>query len=141
VISYLYWALVIAVAIFVFWGLGRFWRLKAGLVGAILILLIGWGMYFFHYEQVFVKNYGGIMQISTSDGLVHLATTWKEDNLWVENYDPKTNTCIFSEYSKGSLLEGKVYIKNCNPYLKTDKSINNSEGANSASSSDTMNKE
>jgi hypothetical protein len=43
--------------------------------------------------------------------------TWKDDNLWIENYDPKTNTCHFREYSKGAMLEGKVLIKNCNPLM------------------------
>ena len=48
----------------------------------------------------------------------HIAATWKDDNLWIENYDPKTNTCHFNEYSKGNLLQGKVTIKNCNPLIK-----------------------
>ena len=51
------------------------------------------------------------------DGQLHIATTWKDDNLWIENYDPATNTCIFLEYSKGNLLQGRVTIKNCNPLL------------------------
>jgi hypothetical protein len=55
------------------------------------------------------------MTIKVPVGQYHIATTWKEDNLWVENYDPETNSCVFSEYSKGNLLQGRVTIKNCNP--------------------------
>jgi hypothetical protein len=49
------------------------------------------------------------------DGQKHILATWKDDNLWIENYDPQTNTCHFNEYSKGNLLQGKVTIKNCSP--------------------------
>jgi hypothetical protein len=55
------------------------------------------------------------MSISVPSGQYHIATTWKDDNLWVENYDPESNRCVFSEYSKGNLLQGRVTIKNCNP--------------------------
>lgn len=116
-ITYLYWILVIAVAIFVFWGIGRYFKWKAGVIGGLTVLIVGWGMYYFHYEQHFVKNFGGVMSIEVPKGQMHMAATWKEDHLWVENYDPATNTCIFSEYSKGSLLEGRVTIKNCNPLM------------------------
>ena len=54
---------------------------------------------------------------------MHIAATWKDDNLWIENYDPATNRCIFTEYSKGNLLEGKVTIKNCNPLLPVTSSL------------------
>ncbi len=116
-ITYLYWIAVFAVALFVFWGVGRFLNWKVGLIGALTILIIGWGMYHFRYEQHFVKNYGGVMSISVPEGQMHMQATWKEDHLWIENYDPATNTCIFSEYAKGNLLEGRVKIKNCNPLM------------------------
>jgi hypothetical protein len=117
VITYLYWIVVIGVAIFVFWGLGRYLNWKVGLIAGLIILIVGWIMYYFRYEQHFVKHYGGVMSISVPEGQMHLNSTWKDENLWIENYDPKTNTCIFSEYSKGALLEGKVTIKNCNPLI------------------------
>jgi len=63
------------------------------------------------------------MSISVPEGRVHLAATWKDDNLWIENYDPATNRCIFSEYSKGNVLEGTVTIKNCNPLLRSAASL------------------
>ncbi len=57
------------------------------------------------------------MTLSVPEGQLHLGATWKDDNLWIENYDPKTNICHFREYSKGNLLQGKVTIKNCNPLM------------------------
>ena len=55
------------------------------------------------------------MNVTVEEGHQHVAATWKGDNLWIENYDPETNRCIFQEYSRGNVLEGKVVIKNCNP--------------------------
>ena len=87
----------------------------AALISAAVILASGWAAYYFHFQQIFVKRYGGVMTVKVPEGEVHLAATWKDDNLWVESYDPATNTCVFSEYSKGNLLQGKVTIKSCNP--------------------------
>ncbi len=116
-ITYFYWLAVIALAGGVLFGLGaKAQRWKPALAIAVVILLVGWGAYYFRFEQVFVKRYGGVMTIQVPEGQFHISATWKDDNLWVENYDPKTNTCIFSEYSKGNLLQGRVTIKNCNPW-------------------------
>jgi len=115
-VTYLYWALVTGAAIAVVVVLGfRMDNLKTALAGAAIVLFAGWSLYYFYLEQVFVKRWGGVMTISVPQGQYHVATTWKDDNLWVENYDPKTNTCVFSEYSRGNLLQGRVTIKNCNP--------------------------
>jgi hypothetical protein len=115
-ITYLYWALVIGLAIAVIAAIGvKMDNLKTALVGAAAVLFIGWATYYFYLQQVFVKRWGGIMTISVPDGQYHVTTTWKDDNLWIENYDPKTNNCLFSEYSRGNLLQGRVTIKNCNP--------------------------
>jgi hypothetical protein len=115
-ITYLYWALVIGMTIAIIVVLGaRMDNLKAALVGAAALLFIGWAAYYFYLQQVFVKRWGGIMTITVPQGQYHVATTWKDDNLWIENYDPKTNNCVFSEYSRGNLLQGRVIIKNCNP--------------------------
>ena len=116
-ITYLYWILVIGLALALLYFLGRADKWKAGFIGTGVVLVIGWIAYFFHFQQVFVKHYGGVMSISVPDGQYHIAATWKDDNLWIENYDPETNTCHFNEYSKGNLLQGKVTIKNCNPLL------------------------
>lgn len=115
-VTYLYWALVMGLAIAVIVAVGiKMDNLKAALIGAAVVLFTGWAAYYFYLQQVFVKRWGGIMTISVPEGQYHVATTWKEDNLWIENYDPKSNTCVFSEYSRGNLLQGRVTIKNCNP--------------------------
>lgn len=116
-ISYLYWAAVIAASVLLGGVFARFLNWKMGTVLGMSILFVGWAAYYFHYEQVFVKNFGGVMTVQVPEGQIHLLATWKDDHLWIENYDPKTNTCYFSESSKGHLLEGKVVIKNCNPSL------------------------
>ena len=115
-ITYIYWILVFGLVVAALYGIGvKGGKWKVGLIFAVVILVAGWSTYYFWLEQIFVKRYGGVMTIQVPAGQYHLNSTWKDDNLWIENYDPKTNTCIFSEYSKGNLLEGRVTIKNCNP--------------------------
>jgi hypothetical protein len=117
-ITYLYWAVVFGMALgFVFLFAARLDNWKFAMISAALILLFGWAAYFFHFQQLFVKRWGGVMAVTVPEGHLHVAATWKDDNLWIENYDPATNRCIFSEYSRGNLLEGKVTIKNCNPLV------------------------
>ncbi len=117
-ITYAYWFLVIAlIAAVVFFVGFRMDAWKAVFVVSAVILLTGWGAYYFHFEQIFVKKWGGVMSVSVPDGQRHINATWKDENLWIENYDPETNTCHFSEYSKGNLLQGNVQIKNCNPLI------------------------
>ena len=116
-ITYLYWFALILITLVVGGAIGRFVSWKYGALAAVVVLLIGWSAYYFKYEQTFVKNYGGIMTIKVPDGQMHLSATWKEDHLWIENYDPQNNVCYFSEYSKGHLLQGQVKIENCNPVL------------------------
>ena len=115
-ITYLYWAVFIAAAGGVLYGVGgRMDRWRPAFIAAGVLLFVGWAAYFFYFQQVFVKRWGGVMSVSVPAGQMHIATTWKDDNLWIENYDPQSNTCIFSEYSKGNLLQGRVTIRNCNP--------------------------
>lgn len=117
-ITYLYWAAIIGLVIATLVVVGAiFGRLKAALIATAIILGLGWGAYYFHFQQVFVKRYGGVMSIDVPQGQRHIGATWKDDNLWIENYDPATNTCHFNEYSRGNLLQGKVTIRNCNPLL------------------------
>lgn len=118
-ITYLYWAVVfgIVAAVLILIG-GRMDQWKSAAIAAVSVLAVGMGAYYFHFQQIFVKRYGGVMSVSVPDGQLHLAATWKDDNLWIENYDPKTNTCHFREYSRGNLLEGRVIIKDCNPLLR-----------------------
>ena len=118
-ITYLYWAVVIAAAFgLVFLFGARFNSWKGAAIAAFAVLFVAWAAYFFSFQQLFVKRYGGVMNIRVAEGQQHIAATWKDDNLWVENYDPRSNECIFSEYSKGNLLQGKVTIKNCNPLAR-----------------------
>ncbi|WP_066962912.1 hypothetical protein [Microbulbifer sp. Q7] len=117
-ITYLYWAAVIALVVLALFAGSRLGSLGKGAIVGAIIFLAGWLAYYFHFEQVFVKRFGGVMRINVPEGQRHLGATWKEDNLWVENYNPKTNECIFSEYSKGNLLEGRVIIRNCNPLME-----------------------
>ncbi len=118
-VTYIYWAAVIAIVcalVFGFGFKGNNW--KVGAILGVMVFVAGWGTYYFRLQQVFVKRYGGVMTIHVPEGQQHIAATWKDDNLWVENYDPKTNTCYFSEYSKGNLLQGRVTIKDCNPLMR-----------------------
>lgn len=123
-ITYLYWATVIGLVIATLVIVGvKLEKLKAALITTAIILVVGWVAYYFHFQQVFVKHYGGVMAISVPPGQHHISATWKEDNLWIENYDPATNTCYFNEYSRGNLLQGKVTIKNCNPLMPQNQAI------------------
>ncbi len=117
-ITYLYWAAIIISAGAIFALCGRNDKWKIGSILALIILVAGWGAYYFSLQQIFVKHYGGVMTLQVPEGQYHIGATWKDDNLWIETFDPETNTCIFSEYSKGNLLQGKVTIKNCKPLPK-----------------------
>ncbi len=125
-ITYLYWVLV---AILIFLSLflvgARMGKWKPAVILAVLVWLAGTVLYYFWLEQIFVKRLGGTMTLSVPAGQQHIAATWKGDNLWIENYDPETNRCIFREYSRGNLLEGQVVIENCHP-LRAGGSADNS---------------
>lgn len=115
-ITYLYWLLLGALIFAALFGLGvRMQRWKPAFVTAVVLLAGGSGLYYFWLQQMFVKRWGGTMSITVPKDQRHIHATWKQDNLWIENYDPKTNTCIFSEYSRGNMLEGRVKVKNCDP--------------------------
>jgi len=118
-ITYFYWSIVIALSVGVFYIFAfKMENWKNAMIGASVVFIIGLASYYFHFQQIFVKRYGGVMSISVPEGQQHIAATWKDDNLWIENYDPTTNTCHFREYSRGNLLQGKVTINNCNPIAK-----------------------
>ncbi|MDH5181992.1 MAG: hypothetical protein OEZ39_13610 [Gammaproteobacteria bacterium] len=115
-ITYLYWFLIFGLVIALLYGVGyKLTQWKGALIASAIIFLIGTVAYYFHFQQIFVKRFGGVMTIKVPEGQFHITATWKDDNLWIENYDPKTNTCHFREYSRGNLLEGQVIINNCNP--------------------------
>ncbi|MDG2304086.1 MAG: hypothetical protein P8R42_05425 [Candidatus Binatia bacterium] len=115
-ITYAYWAAVFGLTLLALGVLGvRMQAWKPAIAVATLVLVAGWGAYAFHFQQIFVKRWGGVMTLTIPTGERHIGSTWKEDNLWTESYDPETNTCHFREYSKGNLLQGNVTIKDCNP--------------------------
>lgn len=114
-ITYFYWATIIALAVVLLFLFSKTHKWKIGIIAALVVLIVGWAAYTFHFQQIFVKRYGGVMSISVPKGQYHIAATWKDNNLWIENYNPVNNTCTFNEYSRGNLLQGKVTIKNCNP--------------------------
>jgi len=79
-VTYIYWALVLGMMLAVVFVAGfKLNNLVLGLVGALVILAIGWAAYYFHFEQVFVKRWGGVMTITVPAGEHHIAATWKED--------------------------------------------------------------
>jgi len=118
-ITYLYWIVIISIAFGLLYFIGlKLEELKIAALASLSVLLIGFAAYHFHFQQVFVKHYGGVMSVKVPDGEMHLSATWKDDHLWIENYNPKTNACHFREYSKGALLQGQVTIKNCNPLIR-----------------------
>lgn len=119
-VTYIYWLVLLAMAVGVLYVVGHKmeeWQKAA--IGAVCIVAIGATAYYFHFQQIFVKRYGGVMTVSVPKGELHIAATWKDDNLWIENYNPVTNTCHFREYSRGNLLQGQVTIKKCNPLVRT----------------------
>lgn len=113
----LYWivSLVIIFAIFYLFAV-RFSKPKPALAITLVLALTSYSFYYFYLEQLLVKRYGGSMVIQIPEGQHHLGVTWKDDHLWIENYDPIKNECIFREYSRGSVLEGQVKLRNCNPW-------------------------
>ncbi len=122
-VTYLYWFLLAAIIFATLFGLGVYkgWW-KAAIVLALIFLVSGTLTYYFYFEQMFVKRWGGVMRVEIPAGHLHMQTTWKGDNLWIQNYNPAKNECIFGEYSRGSMLEGRVIIKNCNPAMFTPES-------------------
>lgn len=119
-ISYLYWLLVVGLVFAVLFGFGvRFGKWKPALLVAVILVVVSTLLYYFYLEQMFVKRWGGSMSIRIPEGQMHMGATWKDDNLWIENYDPQSNTCIFSEYARGNLLEGRVILRDCNPLMPT----------------------
>ncbi len=118
-VTYFYWFVVMALMAGIIYVVGvKFDKWKVAAIGSFVVFIVGIGTYYFHFQQIFVKRYGGVMSINVPEGQQHITATWKDDNLWIENYDPKTNICYFTEYSRGNLLQGKVTIKNCNPLLR-----------------------
>ncbi|WP_404417102.1 hypothetical protein [Marinospirillum sp.] len=112
----LYWLVVVALLLGVFYLISvRLGKVKLALIVALVMGVLSHSFYYFYLEQILVKSYGGSMSLEVPEGQYHLGVTWKGDNLWIQNYDPAENRCIFREFSRGSMLEGQVVINDCNP--------------------------
>ena len=130
-ITYAYWALIFAGVFLAIYLLGFKWeKWRAAVFVGAIVLVCGWLAYVLHFQNVFVKRWGGVMTVSVPDGHMHLGATWKDDNLWIESFDPESNECTFREYSKGNMLQGKVTIKNCNPMIPGEPVPASPAGAN-----------
>lgn len=118
----LYWIITLTVIFAIFYLIAvRFSKPKPAFLITLVLALISYSFYYYYLEQLLVKHYGGTMVIQIPEGQQHLGVTWKDDHLWIENYDPIKNECIFREYSRGSVLEGQVRLRNCNPLLPQEK--------------------
>ena len=115
-VTYLYWFMVLVLVSGALFGIGfKLGKWQLAVILAAVIAVAGTLAYYFWLQQIFVKRYGGVMSITIPQGLQHIGSTWKDDNLWIEDYNPETNECIFREYSRGDLLQGRVVLKNCHP--------------------------
>ena len=66
--TYLYWIIVIAAMAAALWivgGLLKYWR--PAVVLAALIGAVGASAYYFHYQQILVKSWGGVMHVSLAN--------------------------------------------------------------------------
>jgi hypothetical protein len=100
-----------AAAVWAIWSVDK----KKFLPIVVIVPLIFWGMYEMFFENFFAKRYGGTLTVTAPEGHKFFGVTWKDDDLWVGYYNPDEKKCRFEEYSKFSILEGKVVVKNCNP--------------------------
>lgn len=66
-------------------------------------------------EQSMTRSFGGNMSVQIPAGTQLVTMTWKEANLWVLYYDPKTKACTFAENSVHGVFQGTVTIPNCDP--------------------------
>ncbi len=67
-ITYLYWALVFALALLALFTLGlKLKQWKLSIIFFASVIIIGSLAYFFHFQQVFVKHWGGVMTLSIPD--------------------------------------------------------------------------
>ena len=108
-ITYLYWAAVfslIAAVLFGFIIKAKKW--KFGLAVSVLILMIAWGAYAFHFQQIFVKRYGGVMAIQVPDGQRHISATWKDENCGLKNTIQKTIPVFSANTPKANFFKAKL---------------------------------
>ena len=72
-ITYLYWAVVIGLVIAAVLIIGiRLNNPSVAIISALVILATGWSAYHFHFQQLFVKRWGGVMSIRVPSGQHHM---------------------------------------------------------------------
>jgi hypothetical protein len=60
------------------------------------------------------KKDAGSKEIELVAGHIHLSSQWAGSELWIESLDPKTSTCLFSQYQDGKVVEAStITLKNC----------------------------
>ena len=58
-ITYFYWLVVIGLMGAVLFILGgKYQQWKPALITSAIVLIVGFGAYYFHFQQIFVKRYG-----------------------------------------------------------------------------------
>lgn len=114
-ITYLYFTFSVLITLLLFIGLIKVAEMKAMLAIPISVIFIAftWGMYEFYFQQKFVRSFGGKMSLVIKEDEQLVNVTWKEDNMWILTFNPKTALCYFRESSRGNMLQGEVVIKNC----------------------------
>lgn len=101
------------VPVFLCWYFVPEIKLKIGVCAGILI--ISYISYIGYFEQIFAKKYGGNLTITIPDDAQFIGLTWKDNDLWYGYHDTVSGKCVFQEQSRYGLMEGKVFVKNCNP--------------------------
>ena len=103
-IAYTYGLLVFGLALLAVLVIGvKFEPWVADMGVAVVLLIAAWAAYYSHFQQLFVGKWG-VVSLTVPEGQRHRNATWKDDNLWIETYDPETTVCIVTEYSKGNIL-------------------------------------
>jgi hypothetical protein len=75
--------------------------------------------------------------INLQPGLVHIGTQWVNGQIWVESFDPITNSCLLRQYdARGKMVEGgsKVRLRACRiaPPANQEKSATPAQAPNAA---------
>src|SRR5699024_12347462 len=106
-ITYLSWLLLVGLIFATLFGLGAYkgWWKPATII-SIILLFVGTATYYFYFEQMFVKRWGGTMNVHIPEGHMHMQATWKGDNLSMENYDTVKTERIFGAFSRSCVLDG-----------------------------------
>lgn len=118
-IFFVYMLSTLVVAGIAFYAVFKIKDFRIATIAPVLICLLSIFAYKGYLEQVWAKAYGGSMTIAVPEGTRFFGITWKDSDLWVGWYDPKSKECVFKEDSKYNILQGNITVKNCNPVAFT----------------------